>query len=265
MDYKLKGKIAIVTGASKGIGRGIAETLMAEGATVVMAARGRSELEAAAAALAPAGGAADPVMFDAMSQESMDTLVAHVRARYGVVDILVNNAGGITGGAYFDDTTDDDWRDTYELNVMSAVRLVRGLRPLFTRGAGRIVNISSENGIAPERAYPHYNAAKAALIALTKSLSKEVGDQGITVNCVSPGIIRTEGVVAGWEASAAPRGLGVEEMEHLFMHGRRRNVVRGTPGLPSEVGALVAFLCSEQAAFITGANYRIDGGQVSVC
>ncbi|MBV9840577.1 MAG: SDR family NAD(P)-dependent oxidoreductase [Sphingomonadaceae bacterium] len=266
MDLGLSGKVAVVTGGSKGIGRAISEMLAAEGAKLVICARGIADTEAAAAAIRAAGGAAEAIAYDAASAESADALVKHVRDRHGAIDILVNNAGGMTSSGFFNDTPDQDWRDTYEINVLSAVRLVRGFRPLMAnRGQGRVINISSENGVAPERAYPHYGVAKAALIALTKTLSKELGREAITVNCVSPGIVETEGTRAGWEEGAAQHGISYEAMQQRFMKIRRPNVVRGAPGLPEEIAGLVAFLCSPLAAYITGVNYRVDGGQVAVC
>ncbi|RYD90011.1 MAG: SDR family oxidoreductase, partial [Sphingomonadales bacterium] len=179
-------------------------------------------------------------------------------------DILVNNAGGIQGYTDYSGLTDDDWTVTYELNVLSVVRVVRAFREMMGKDRGaRIVNIASEAGIQPDRVYPHYAAAKAAVINFSKSLSKELGKAGIAVNCVSPGIIESEGVVSGWEETAKLKNIPLREVVDQFMKFRRPGVVRGTPGTSDEVASLVAYLCSPLAAYITGSNFRVDGGQVA--
>lgn len=263
MQLALTSRIAIVTGASQGIGSAIATMLAAEGARVVVTARRQRGIEDVARAITARGGEAVALPCDARSPESIASLAGEVRERFGGVDILINNAGGIHGFATFDGLTDADWIATYEVNVLSVVRMVRAFRPMLAGRDARIVNIASETGIQPERVYPHYGAAKAALINLSKSLSKELGRDGIAVNCVSPGIIRTEGVASGWEETARTKNISVEEVERQFMTLRRAGVVRGTPGTAEEVASLVTFLCSARASFITGGNFRVDGGAVS--
>ena len=267
MDLGLRNTLAVVTGASRGIGRAIAVALAAEGVHVILAARGAADLEAASNSIRSLGGNADCFNFDAASSSDAQALIEYVHSRHASLNILINNAGGMTGAesGLFTELTDEDWRSTYELNVMGAVRLVRGFRALMAGRSARIINIASENGIAPERVYPHYNAAKAALIALTKSLSLELAREQITVNCVSPGIIATEGVLGKWNAGALAKNTTLEEIQSAFMRARRKRVARGTPGTPAEVAAFVAFLCSPHAAFMTGTNYRIDGGQINIC
>src|SRR5882757_659613 len=137
MDLGIAGKIAVVTGASKGIGRAIAEVLAREGARVVIAARNQIALDTAAQSIRAAGGEVEPITYDAMASEDADRLGAFVRTRFGLLDILVNNAGGTSQYETFGALSDNDWRRTYELNVLSAVRLVRVFRPLMARRSAR--------------------------------------------------------------------------------------------------------------------------------
>jgi 3-oxoacyl-[acyl-carrier protein] reductase len=150
-----------------------------------------------------------------------------------------------------------------DLNVMSAVRMTRAALPYMRRQKfGRIVNIASESGIQPDPLMPHYNSAKAAVLNLTKSLSKAYGRENILINAVSPATIRTKLVEGLLEKEARKRGINVEEAVAVFMKEFRPGIVLERPGLPEEVAAAVVFLVSGRASFITGANLRVDGGSV---
>ncbi len=261
MDLKLAGKVAIVTGGSKGIGRAIAERLAAEGVKVVVAARGAEALDETVAAIAATGGEAFAISADFSKAEPIQQVVDETVRRFGTVHILVNNAGGGNEPFRWDDITDVHWMATLELDLMSAVRTSRAVLPhMQAQKWGRIINISSAAGVQPEASYAHYSAAKAALNNFTKTLSRHAGRDGVMVNTVSPGLIRTpkfdEQVVTG----GAERGLSPDEAVRAFTRKLRPGNVRGTPGEPSEVADLVAFLASELSGYITGTNYRIDGG-----
>lgn len=263
MDFGLAGKAAIVTGASQGIGRAIALTLAAEGARVMAAARRSEALDALVAEIAAAGGEAAAQVADITDPVQITALVEATAARFGGVHVLVNNAGGQRRRVGFDELTDEDFLDAYTDNVLSVVRAVRACLPHMRRqGWGRIINISSEAAVQPERTFQHYNAAKAAQLNLTKSLSKALARDGVLVNAVSPGLIGTPGVEAGFELGARQQGRSAAEVRADFFRKFKPGLVLQREGQEAEVAAVVAFLASEQASYITGVNYRVDGGSV---
>jgi 3-oxoacyl-[acyl-carrier protein] reductase len=262
MDLKLDGKIAIVTGGSKGIGRSAAERLACEGCKVAIAAREPAALDEALRAILDVGGDAIALPTDVTKPDQVQALVDKVIDRFGAVHVLVNNAGGGTRPYRFEDITDEDWLMAWELNLMSAVRASRAVLP-FMRAQkwGRIINISSAAGIQPEASYAHYSAAKGALNNFTKTLSRAAGRDGVMVNSITVGLVKT----AAFEEDVMirggrERGISPEQAAIEFTRKLRPANVRGRPGEPDEVAALIAFLASELSAYITGANYRIDGG-----
>ena len=263
MDLGLRGRTAIVTGGSKGIGREIALTLALEGAEVVVTARGKDAVDEAVADILAAGGRAIGISSD-MAEAGAAALVVRGTVEYfGKVDILVNNAGGQRKRAGFDELTDDDFLEAYTDNVLSVVRMVRAVLPAMrARQWGRIINIVSEASTQPERVFQHYNAAKAAELNLTKSLSKALARDGILVNAVAPGLIATPGVEAGFTEGAEAQNRPVEDVKADFFRKFKPGLVLARAGTSSEVAAVVAFLASERASYVTGANYRVDGGSV---
>jgi len=261
MDLKLAGKVAIVTGGGKGIGRAITERLCAEGAKVVIAGREAAALQDAAAAIGRTGAEVLAVPADIADPASAQAIVDQAVKRFGTVHILVNNAGGGNKPYRFEDITDDDWLATLTLNVVAPARLARAVLPVMrAQKWGRIINISSAAGVQPEASYAHYSAAKAALNNFTRTLSRHVGKDGIMVNTVSPGLTRSPALDGQIRAGAEQRGMSFEEAEQAFVRKLRPGNVRGTPGEATEVADLVAFLASELSGYITGANHRIDGG-----
>jgi NAD(P)-dependent dehydrogenase (short-subunit alcohol dehydrogenase family) len=261
MDLRLTGKVAIVTGGSKGIGRAIAERLAREGCRTVVAARGAEALEETVAAITAVGGEAVALSADFSKAAPIQHVVDETVRRFGTVHILINNAGGGNEPFRFDDITDEHWLATLELDLMSAVRASRAVLPHMTAQKwGRIINISSAAGVQPEASYAHYSAAKAALNNFTKTLSRHAGRDGVMVNAVSPGLIRTPKFDEQVRIGGAERGLSPEEAVVAFTRKLRPGNVRGTPGEASEVADLVAFLASELSGYITGSNHRIDGG-----
>lgn len=263
MDLGLKDKVAIVTGASKGIGKAIALELAQEGCHVVLCARGEEGLQAAVREVERVGNASG-IAADVTKPSEVEKLVEEAVVSFGKVDILVNNAGGIGRPASFEELSDEEWLEVLDLNVLSAVRLSRAVLPYMRgQGWGRIVNIASESGIQPDSFMPHYNASKAALINFTKSLSKAYGEEGILINAVSPAFVMTPLVEGMLAEEAEKRDISAEEAETAFIVENRPNIVVGRAGTPEETAAVVAFLASERASFITGSNYRVDGGSVA--
>jgi 3-oxoacyl-[acyl-carrier protein] reductase len=254
MDLALKDKVALVTGASRGIGRAIALALAGEGARVVLCARNAPDLEAAAREARARGGAesaALAVTADVTTPAGVAAVVdAAVRA-HGGLDIVVNNVGG-SGARDFAGTDEADLQAVLERNLFPALRVSRAALPhLRARGGGVILMIASVWG-REAGGGPSYNAAKAAEISLAKAMSRDLAKDGIRVLSVAPGSILFPG--GGWERrqKADPEGIAA------FV---ARDIPFGRFGRPDEIGDVVAFLCSPRAAWITGACIPVDGGQ----
>jgi 3-oxoacyl-[acyl-carrier protein] reductase len=267
MDLGLKGKVVVVTGSSKGIGRSIAAAFVHEGCNVVINGRHAKELDATAAELrasAAGGGTVHSVVSDVAEAAGAKRVVDDAVARFGTIHILVNNAGGVGRFASFEELTDDEWLGAFTFNVLSAVRATRAALPHMQKQKwGRIINISSESGVQPDPVMPHYNASKSAMNSLTKSLSKAYGKDNILVNTVSPAFIRTPLLDGMLEEQARARGITVDEAEKALLREFRPNIVLGRAGKSDETAGIVVFLASDQATFITGSNFRVDGGSVA--
>ncbi|MDL4816799.1 SDR family NAD(P)-dependent oxidoreductase [Actinomadura opuntiae] len=263
MDLRLTGRVAVVTGASKGIGLAVVRTLLEEGARVAAVSRKPSpELDALA------GPDLLHVAADLMDPDAPALAVEQAVERFGGLDVLVNNAGGPPPGAAmprfgFGTLTDDDWRDVYEFNVIAVVRAVRAALPHLLRSdAAAIVNVSSVNGRRPAPMNFDYNAAKAALNNLAKGLSEEFGPQGIRVNTVSPGPVRTDWWTKdGGAADIIAQGTGSDR--DAVLNGGAAEMMSLTTGRmaePQEVADAVALLASPRSASTTGADVVVDSG-----
>jgi len=256
----LAGRIALVTGASRGIGRAIALELAEAGADLVINARGSAALDAVAAEVRARGRDVEAVPADVATEAGAPLVVERAVARFGRVDVLVNNAGKGSPKRLLD-LTEEDWHASFELNFMSAVRLSLACVPLMRAlGGGRIVNISSRVGRQPDPYFAPYAAAKAALINFTKSLANAFSKDGVLANCVVPGLVRTEAVLEAARESAEATGKTVEEV--LAETLRARPIPAGRMGEPADVAGLVVFLASPRASWITGATFTVDGGIV---
>ncbi len=261
MDLKLTGKTALVTGSYRGTGAGIAKTLGAEGAFVVIHGLEPRQPEPVSAEIRDAGGRVSTVTGDPRSEAGADDLSKQLLALDRPIDILINNYGAAAGGGWLDGPS-EDWTSMYETNVLSGVRLVQRVAPgMKSRGWGRILFVGTVGSARPRAQTPGYYAAKASLPAMTVSLSKELAGTGVTVNLISPGLIATAEVRAMMERRAKKKGWGTDWAE---IEKRAASDFMPTPSgriaRPEEVGALAAFVCSAWADSINGADLRIDGG-----
>ena len=262
----LTGKVAVVTGASQGIGEAIARALYQEGAKVALMARTQAKLDGVAEEL---GDRAFAVAADVLDATSLAAAIQAAEKQLGPIDIAINNAGGIItsdGELFrpFDAVSDEDWLGTFELNVMSAVRVSRALAPkMAERGWGRIINISSESGVQPDPVAIEYAAAKGALNAMTKALSKAYGSRGVLANAVSPAYIDTPIVRSVLSQMPGGDKLDPDQLTQEYLGQFRPNIVVGHAGRSKDVAAAVVFLASDAASFITGINLRVDGGSVA--
>ena len=258
MNYGLKGRVALVNGASSGIGEGVARALAAEGADLVLCARGAQKLEEVAAAISRETGVqALAFSVDVSARGAAKEAVGAAVAAFGGLDILVNNSGGPPGGR-FEELSDEQWRGAAELLLMSAVQFSReAIAVMAPRGWGRVINISSISVRQPIDGLMLSNALRSAVIGFAKTLSAEVGAQGITVNNILPGRIHTPRLdyLADRQVEA---GRAREEVFAAWT----AEIPVGRLGNPGDIGALAAFLASEQASFITGASIPVDGGMI---
>jgi len=261
VDLKLRGRVALVTGAWRGTGRGIAHVLAREGAAVWVHGFERDAAERVAGELRAAGGDAEAVAGDLLCEAGSLAIAERVHGHSGRLDVLVNNYGVAEGPGWLDGG-DADWLLSYQKNVLSGVRLVRHFLPgMRERRFGRVIFVSTIGATRPQAALPHYYAAKSALANMSVSLAQEAAGCGITVNCVSPGLIATDEVVESFLRRGAERGWGTT-WEEVEPHAARSffDAPSGFVGTPEDVGQLVAFLASELARYVNGATLRIDGG-----
>lgn len=249
MDLGLGGRAAIVTGASRGIGRAVVDALLAEGASVLLVARSATEI---------GSDRAVPFAADLTDPAAAAAAVEACRDAFGRVDILVNNAGE-AAPKKLERLTDEDWRTGFELTFFAAERMARACAPVMrAAGWGRMVHVASINGREPDPVFAPYSAAKAALLNLSTSLSQAYAGDGVLSSCVVPGVTLTELVTDNAAATAERQGRTVDEVMDRLMAAHR--VPAGRFGTVEEVAAAVVFLCSEQASWTTGATLEVDGG-----
>jgi len=265
VELGLKGKRALVTGSSSGIGIGIAELLAQEGAVVVVHGRDEARTRATVETIVAAGGRAEMVLGDLAEPAICAQVAAQIDERLGGLDILVNNAGGGKNSrnnpSWFE-VPWEDWPATYEQNVGASVRLIHAFVPAMReRGWGRVINVSSSAATTVMAQIPDYGAAKAAISHLTLSLSRALARTGVTVNTISPGMIRTP-VMEDWFAVLGEQYGWGETFEEVEKHAVSEmfDLSVDFVGRVSDIAGMVCLLCSEYGRYITGATMRIDGG-----
>jgi gluconate 5-dehydrogenase len=248
--FSLKGRVAVVTGASRGLGRDFARTLAGAGAAVVCIARTRPDLEAAADLIRAGGGAANAVALDITDEAAVAQAIAGIIARHGRIDVLVNNAG-VLYRTLAVDTATADWQRVLDTDLTAPFMLARVVgRHMQARRYGRIVNIASVMGVLGRATVAGYVAAKHGLIGLTRTLAAELGPE-VTVNCLSPGYIRTEINVALQQDQAFNTMLETRTAAHRW-------------GTPEDLRGALLLLASDAGAYITGQSLVVDGGLTSI-
>ncbi|MCL9761777.1 SDR family oxidoreductase [Frankia sp. AiPa1] len=254
MDLQLVGRVVLVTGGSDGLGAALVRTLAAEGARVALCGRDISRLHAVAEQAAAGPGETLPVVADVRDPAALARFVEAAVERWGAVHALVNNAGASSAGP-FETHTDEIWQADLDLKLHTAVRAVRLVLPHLRRaGGGAIVNSLAIGARAPGAGSTPSSVSRAAGLALTKALSKELGPVGVRVNAVLVGLVRS----GQWERTAARENVEVEELYERM--GRNSGIPLGRVGRAEDFADLVAFLISDRAAYLTGTAINLDGG-----
>jgi len=251
----LSGKTAVVTGASRGIGRAIAIRLAKEGAQTLLSARDQQALDGVVGEITESGGQAVSRAFDLRIPDAPGRLAEFALQTFGHIDIVVNNAGATKRGE-FEELTEEDWADGYALKFFGAVRLTRAAWPYLKAASGSLINISGIGGRTPEAQFTIGGSVNAALISFTKAMAAAGIRDGVQVNVINPGTIRTDRYQKRLIAFAAQHGVDTSAAEREFV--RQHHVTR--IGEPEDIAGLVAFVASPEGRFLHGAMLDMDGG-----
>lgn len=247
--FKLSKKVAVITGASRGIGRSMAETYARAGAHVICVSRNEDTLNVVADGIKSNGGSASVTAINVSNLEEFQNLIKDTTDTYGSVDILVNNAG-ITRDTLIVRMSEEDWDTVIDVNLKGAFNGIKAVtRTMMKQRFGRIINISSVVGLTGNAGQVNYAASKAGLIGLTKATAKEIGSRGITVNCIAPGYIATD-----------MTGQMDDKAKDLLIS----QIPLGRIGSPDDIAATAQFLASDEAGYITGQTFTVDGGMVMI-
>jgi 3-oxoacyl-[acyl-carrier protein] reductase len=264
VDLGLAGKVCVVTGASRGIGRETARRLVAEQASVLLVARSSERLDAAVGECQARGGRAVALVCDVTDDDAGERMLGAARESFGEPEVLVNNAG-TARWRDLDDVPDEDWRAAWEVNVMAPLRAMRAMVPgMRARGWGRVVNVSSTAGKRPSANMPEYSVAKAAELSLSRLWADRCAADGVLVNAICPGPTKSE----LWMGAG---GLAEQSAELSDLAGPAAALEKAGAGRPigrlaevDEIAAAIVFLCSARASYVAGAAWSVDGGTVQV-
>jgi NAD(P)-dependent dehydrogenase (short-subunit alcohol dehydrogenase family) len=259
MEKRLNGRAAIVSGSSRGIGRDIACRLAAEGARVVLCARDSGLLKQAVEEIERNGGTAKAIALDLRTADAAERVVDFAKASYRQIDLLVNNAGATKRGDFFE-LTEEDWVDGFALKFFGAVRLTRAAWPHLKSSGGSVVNISGVGGRMPGPHFTIGGSVNGALLSFTKAMADVGIRDGVQVNVVNPGSIRTDRYRRMLEASAAQQGIDPAAAEKRIIEGNKITRI----GEPEDIAALVAFVASPEGRLSQGAMIDMDGGATKV-
>jgi 3-oxoacyl-[acyl-carrier protein] reductase len=263
MDLGLRDRACIVTGASKGIGRTTAIGLAAEGAGVLLTGRREEPLREAAEACQKAGGEAATLALDVTDGDAGERLLKACLERFERVDVLVNNAG-TSKVRSLEELTEEDWQEQWDLHVMAPMRLMRAVAPVMAqREWGRIVNVSSSSGKRPGQRNVAYSVTKSAELSLSRAFADYYADQGVLINSITPGPVGTE-LWLGAGGLADQIAKAQEKTRDEVLESVAGSVPLGRLGTEEEMAAVICFLCSEHASYVTGAAWSVDGGAVPV-
>lgn len=261
MSYTLANRVALVTGGSKGIGKAIMKALALEGASVAITARDEAVLKEVTESYIEFDIYAIPT--DALNQQKVELAIEKIITKYGKLDILVNNIGGVSKFAGFPELEDQDWIDTFNLNVLSMVHFTKAAEKYLIKSeCARIINISSISGIQPGEFNPHYALTKAATINLSKSMANYYVKNNILVNTVCPGPVHSDSWNKNIERIAHIQGKDVELMRQIVDEEESSKIPLGRVGEGDDIAGLVTFLASDKASWITGSTFHINGGKL---
>lgn len=243
--FKLNDKVCLVTGATRGIGKSIAEKLGQQGATVIGTATSESGANGISEYLSAAGIAGEGRVLNVTESDSVDSLISHINEQYGSVDVLVNNAG-ITRDNLMMRMKEEEWDDIMSTNLKSVYRLSKAvLRGMMKSRNGRIINITSVVGVSGNAGQANYSAAKAGVIGFTKSLAQEIASRGVTVNAIAPGFINTD----------MTKALNEDQVAKMTA-----TIPASRLGEPEDIAASVVYLASDESSYVTGVTLHVNGG-----
>ncbi|MGD6875552.1 SDR family oxidoreductase [Bacillus infantis] len=257
MELNLKGKTALVAASSQGLGKAIAEALLQEGANVMLASRDEAKLKEVKSELENLGGEVEFIRADVTSENDIKNMVKAAAERFGGIDILVNNAGGPPSGS-FETLSDEEWFQSFELNLLSYVRNIREALPYLKKNGGKIINIASSSIKEPIPGLVLSNTFRTGVVGLSKTLAQEFAPYGILVNTLAPGRIDTDRVKHLDQVNGEKAGVSPEEMKEKS----EKSIPLNRYGTPEEFAKVAVFLASDANSYMTGSSFLVDGGMV---